>query len=131
MHFDLVALFQALAQSAAPAAITALWQGIALAAGLALCLKLAPRVPASHRFALWTLTFAVVVCLPFFPEIARFLNTAGSSPIPSPISNPSSSPMLQLDPRWSLAIAALWIVASMLRADRVATSGWTMGSRWG
>jgi beta-lactamase regulating signal transducer with metallopeptidase domain len=130
MHFDPVALFQALAQSAAPAAITALWQGIAVVAGLALCLKLAPRVSASHRFALWTLTFAVVVCLPFFPDIARFLNTAGSSPVPSPIANRASSPILELDLRWSLAICALWIAASMLRAADLLIHSFRLRKLW-
>jgi beta-lactamase regulating signal transducer with metallopeptidase domain len=130
MHFDLEALFQALAQSAAPAAITALWQGIALAAGLAFCLKLTPRVSAAHRFAFWVLTFAVVVCLPFFPDIARFLNTAGSSAIPSPIANPSSSPMFELDPRWSLAIAAFWIVASMLGAADLLIHSFRLRKLW-
>jgi len=103
------------AQTAAPIAIAALWQGAAVAAALALCLRLAPRVSAAHRFAAWAAGFAVLATLPLLPLIAH-LTSAPSQPGAALITQPSVHPWFLLDARWSLAIAALWAVASGLRA---------------
>jgi hypothetical protein len=78
------------AQTAAPVAVAALWQGAAIALVLAVCLGLTPRVNihvgAAQRFAVWAAAFAVVVGLQFLPWFAHgiagaSLTTAGPSPL--------------------------------------------------
>jgi hypothetical protein len=53
---------------AAPIAVTALWQGIIVASGLALCLRIAPRISAAHRFLIWAAGFVALAALPFLPQ---------------------------------------------------------------
>jgi beta-lactamase regulating signal transducer with metallopeptidase domain len=116
--------FQNFARVAAPVAVTALWQGAVVAAGLALCLRLAPRVAAAHRFAAWAAGFAVLVALPFVPALSHLVAwNAGSNIGFRAASLPSTAmhawlahPWLQLSDRWSLAIAALWVLAALARA---------------
>ena len=99
----------------APLAVAALWQGAAVAVTLALCLRFAPRVSAAHRFAAWAAGFAVVACLPVLPLIAQSATERKShrgSRLMRPRQNPGSSSTAA----GALAIAALWIAASLLRA---------------
>jgi len=106
--------FQGFSQAVAPVVVTALWQGAILASGLAVCLRLAPRVSPAHRFAIWAAGFAVVVLLPVLPILIAAFGAAGTFPlggVPRP-----SGPLLRLDLRWSLVIGALWIAASIARA---------------
>jgi beta-lactamase regulating signal transducer with metallopeptidase domain len=99
--------FAGFARSAAPAAVGAVWQGALVAVALVLCLRLLPRVSAGHRFAIWASAFAAVAALPFLVH---------SSAMPSA----TVKPWLQLDGRWALVVAALWLAASALRgADLV------------
>src|SRR5258705_8946791 len=44
--------------------VSGLWQGIVLAAGVALCLRLVPRATAAGRFAIWAAGFAVLAGMP-------------------------------------------------------------------
>jgi len=135
-HFDSAALwtapaevFHSFAHWAAPAAVTALWQGAMVAAGLALCVRLVPRVAAAHRFAAWAAGFGVLVALPFAAAAAHLFalrpgsefgfDSAASLPSTSHpwLSHPSlAHPLLNLSDRWSLAIAALWVVVALVRA---------------
>ena len=70
MHLAAFAsLFDAFTRHAALIAVTGLWQGLAVAFALALCLKFAPRVSAAHRFALWGGAFVVTAALPFAPLV--------------------------------------------------------------
>jgi BlaR1 peptidase M56 len=110
------AMFPAFAQAAAPAAVAALWQGAAVAAALALCLRFAPGVSAAHRFALWTAGFAVVAGLPILPLIVH--SSGGSAA--APIQEMASRPLMHLDIRWAFIIAALWLAASAFRAGELA-----------
>src|ERR1700722_14302434 len=91
------AMFSAFAQAAAPAAVAALWQGAAVAAGLVLCLRFALGVSAAHRFALWTAGFAVVAGLPLLPF---FVHTSGASAA-APIRDAVARPLMHLDIRWA------------------------------
>ncbi len=92
--------FRSLAESAVPLAVTALWQGIAVASALAICLRLAPRMSAAHRFLLWFSGFVALVCLPILPVL--FSRTAaGSAGIPSGLAGAPAGPRLQLDIRRS------------------------------
>jgi beta-lactamase regulating signal transducer with metallopeptidase domain len=112
----LLAFFHTFAQTAAPAAITALWQGLAVAAALGLGLRLAPRISAAHRFLVWCAGFAVVAALPFLPAFASLAaHPAAQVASPTP-----SAAWLELTPRWTTAIAAFWLVASLFRLGDLA-----------
>ena len=106
---------RAFSQTAAAMAVTSAWQGVAVATGLAICLRLAPRIEAGHRFAVWAAGFAMLAGLPFLPLIAHAL-AGGGSGVSSGLGEASTRPWMQLDIRWSLALAALWIAASVYRA---------------
>jgi len=112
---DLTAFFRELAAWAGPSAVAALWQGAALAPAIALCLRLTPRIAAADRFKVWAAGFATVVLLPFLPVVALVLPL---SPTAGPVAGgpaAAAHPWLQIDARWSLAIAALWLAVSFYR----------------
>lgn len=107
---------------AGPAAVTALWQGAVVAAGLAICLRLFRQVGAAHRFAAWAAGFSMLVALPFVPALANVLAPgtdstlgAASPSLGSFASGSLAHPLLQLSDRWSLAIAALWLLLALAR----------------
>ena len=118
---------QAVAAIAAPIAITALWQGIVVASGLALFLRLAPRLSAGHRFLIWSAGFAAVVALPFLPQLSSFAHGDRVSGVAA--SGPTGS-LLELDLRWSMAIVALWILASLIRAMDIAHHFYRLRKLW-
>lgn len=106
--------FRAIAETSAPLAITAIWQGIAVTAAVGLCLKLAPRVTAAHRFVVWFTAFGVLVALPFLP---RHSGPASQGPALSALpSTAGPGPILHFGVGWSLAIVALWLLTSVFRA---------------
>lgn len=121
--------FRSIADSAAPLAVTALWQGIAVAFALAICLRLAPRMSAAHRFVLWFSGFVALVCLPFVPFLSS-LKTGGSTGASSGLPGAAPGPWLQLDIRWSLAIAAIWATASIIRAVDLAIHSLRLRKFW-
>jgi beta-lactamase regulating signal transducer with metallopeptidase domain len=110
---------QSLSQPAAATALTALWQGGAIALGLAMCLRLAPRTAASLRFGVWAAGFIVIIFLPFLPMLERYLSAGGSdaATTASAFSPPASSiHPIQMSWAWSIAITAVWLAASLYRA---------------
>jgi beta-lactamase regulating signal transducer with metallopeptidase domain len=112
-HAGFLAAFAQFARAASPVAVDAMWQGAAVALGLLMALRLAPRVNASHRFAAWTAGFAVVAALPLLPFMVHLFPGAGAA---AQISASSAArPWLELDSRWALGIAALWLIALALR----------------
>jgi beta-lactamase regulating signal transducer with metallopeptidase domain len=108
----------ALAQSIAPVAVAALWQGAAIALVLGVCFWMTPRlhinIGAARRFAVWAAAFAAVVGLQFLPWFAQGRAAAIAVNALPGASAPTS--WFRLDSRWALAIAALWLVASLMRA---------------
>src|SRR5258707_7007866 len=74
--------------------VSVLWQGIVVAAGVALWLRLVPRTTAAVRFAIWTAVFAVLVALPLVR--AYTLRAGGAS---------GHGAVVHVDVRWSFAIA--------------------------
>src|ERR1700728_1569396 len=112
------AAFRAFAQAAAPVAVAGLWQGAAVALGLAVCLHFAPRVSAAHRFAAWATGFLVATGLGFMPALAHFLAAANGSSASG--MSPAAKPWLEIDARWTLAIAALWLALALYRAADLA-----------
>ncbi|MDR3740966.1 MAG: M56 family metallopeptidase [Terracidiphilus sp.] len=120
--------FADFAAAAAPVAVRALWQGLAVAALLALALQIAPRLSAAQRFAVWSAGFAAAAALPFLPSIAERLiapTTASTS-----ISATAPHAWLELDPRWSLALIALWFVVSAVRFASLAVHTVRIRSLW-
>ncbi len=127
--------FRGFAHAAAPVAVTALWQGALIAAGLALCMRFAPRVAAGHRFAAWAAGFSVLVALPFVPALGRLMASGAGASADSNYGSASLGSLAsrsflghaglghawlahpwQLSDRWSLAIAALWLLMALARA---------------
>ena len=109
-------LFARFAHAAAPLAIDAVWQGALVAVALVLCLRLAPSVSAAHRFAIWASAFTVVAALPLLPMILHaHVGAIAASSAPN---SAQVRPWLhfQLDSRWGLMVAAIWLLASAARA---------------
>jgi beta-lactamase regulating signal transducer with metallopeptidase domain len=121
--------FRTFAETAAPLAVTALWQGIAVASALAICLRLAPRMSAAHRFVLWFSGLVALVCLPFLPLLSTLFSAAPSS-MPAGLAGAAARPWLQLDIRWSLAVAAIWVAASIVRALDLAVHSLRLRKLW-
>ena len=100
-----------LSQAAGTVLITAIWQGTVVAACLALSLRVSRRVSAGLRFTLWAAGFVAVLGLPFLPLL---LHAGAGSGFAAGAAGART--WLQLDSRWSVAIALLWIAASLYRA---------------
>lgn len=109
-----------LGRLAAEFAVSQLWQGVAVAVGLAVCLRLAPRTRASHRFALWLAAFVLVALLPLAPGILNRLLPSAPAMAPSP--DLSAAPVwFRLDERWGMVVLAIWgLLAGMRLAKLVA-----------
>ena len=127
------AAFGAFSRVSAPAAVAALWQGVAVTLTLALFLGLAPRVSASHRFATWAAGFAVLVWLPFLPlflpliaHVAARSQTAAAAPL----GVAAAKSWFQLDSRWGFAIAVLWFAASLLRTTALGLHSLRLRKVW-
>ena len=128
-HGGFPAAFAQFARAASPVAVDAMWQGAAVALGLLLCLRIAPRVSASHRFAAWATGFAVVLALPFLPFVAHLAPVAASAAALAATANPVR-PWFQFDARWALAIAALWLAASAFRLAQIALHSLRLRKLW-
>jgi hypothetical protein len=94
--------------TAASALVAAMWEGLVLAGGVALALRAVPRIPAAARSVVWLATMGLVCGLPFLHFAA-----AGSV---------SGAGGVSLDFRWSLAIVAVWVAASLFRAAELVRS---------
>ena len=100
--------------------VSGLWQGVVLTAGVGLCLRLVPRTTAAVRFAIWTAVFAVLAVLPLLH--AYSLRTGGGMA--------GRGALVQVDARWSFAIAALWLVVSLVRGVKLAISAVRLRGIW-
>jgi beta-lactamase regulating signal transducer with metallopeptidase domain len=126
------AAWRAVSQSASALALNAVWQGVAVALGLAFCLRLAPRTPARHRFTLWAAGFTVLVTLQFLPMLQHLFPVsyaAGSAELAGAAA-PAPHAWLQLNPAWSLVIAILWLTASLYRASDLAVHSLHLRKLW-
>jgi hypothetical protein len=119
MDLNLIHGFESVSRLVANSFVSGLWQGIVLAAGVALCLRLVPRTTAAVRFAIWTAVFAVLVALPLVR--AYTLRTGGA---------PGHGAVVHVDVRWSFAIAALWLMVSLVRAVKLAMSAVRLRGIW-
>ena len=82
-----------------------LWQGMALAAGVAVVLGVARSLNAATRYALWWATLAAVLVLPFAPAIAGLAGSAAAPAVAA--SAPLVEPLVPL----ALPAPADWLIA--------------------
>jgi len=107
--------FAWLSAGAAGALFAAVWQGAMLAAAVALCLRMMPRLSAAARSIVWLNVFLVLMVLHALPALSRPWAGAGLARV-------SSVHPVHLDPRWSLAVAAVWALLSLGKAAQLAVS---------
>src|ERR1041384_1428633 len=69
--------WQSFAAGAGSALISSIWQSAVIVCALEIALRLAPRVSAAHRFALWSAGFSLAVAIPFLPLIHFGENSIG------------------------------------------------------
>jgi hypothetical protein len=120
MDLNLFHGLQGLSRVAAAAVVSGLWQGVALALGMAICLRLVPKTTAAIRFVLWMLVFAILVVLPLVHAYG-FESDAGVE---------GHTAVMHVDVRWSFAIAAVWIMISLVRAVQLAISAVRLRRIW-
>ncbi len=115
-------------EPAATTLVTSIWQGAVIVCGLEIALRLMPRISAAHRFAVWAAGFAVALGLPWLPLL--HFGTSGAESAGAALAGSATAPLLQLDARWVLAIAALWAGASVVRGARVALHSVRLRRLW-
>lgn len=94
----------ALPQIAAEVFIAGLWQGLLVAAAVAVCLRLLSRISSSARFIVWGVAFLLILAVP----LLRLQTSAG-------ISMNGSSAVLHLTPIWGVAILSAWVALTIFR----------------
>lgn len=109
-----------LPQIAAGSFVSDLWQGSILAVGVWLCLRLLPRATAAIRFAVWSAVFVILAARPFLQAYVAHTSEA----------LPAHAALLRIDIRWSLAIAGVWVLVSLVRLARLAASGLQLHGIW-
>ncbi len=107
---DLNGFLQSASVSVAGIAVASLWQGFLMGAFAWVCLKLTPRLSASARFSFWFTVFAANLLLPILSLTHR-----SAAVVPASVAAPTH-PVLHLDSRWALAIAAVWLLSAATRA---------------
>ncbi len=106
----------------AQAFVAALWQGIVLITAVAIGLRLLPRLGASIRFAIWSLTFALAATLPLLHlKIPTIPTTSTAQSHPAPI---------HLSAAWGTAIAAIWALAMAARIAQLLTQATRLHRIW-
>src|SRR5437588_10359962 len=96
MDLNLMHGVESVSRLVANSFVSGLWQGIVLAAGVALCLRLVPRTTAAVRFAIWTAVFAVLAVLPLLHAY-----TSGSGG-----GMAGRGAGVEVDVRWGVEVAA-------------------------
>jgi hypothetical protein len=107
---DIVTLLSSLSAQATSALISAVWQGALLAAVVVVCLRLFPGLSAAARSVIWLNVFILLALLHLLPFVAGQAS-------PRLTSHP-----IQLDPRWSLGVAAVWLALSVFRGGQLVVS---------
>jgi BlaR1 peptidase M56 len=120
IDLSLLHVVESLSRVAAGSVVSDLWQGLVLAAAVGVCLRLMPKMTAAIRFAVWTAVFAVLALLPLLH--AYGLRGGGEAS--------GHGAFVQVDVRWSLAIAALWLGVSIVRAVRLVIGAVQLRGIW-
>jgi beta-lactamase regulating signal transducer with metallopeptidase domain len=102
----------ALSAVAVSSLIAAVWEGVVLALGVALCIRFLPRLSAASRSVIWLNVFLLLVLLHVLPSFRGPVGIAQSA---------HASPIL-LRPGYGLLIAALWVVLSLWRGAQLVLS---------
>ncbi|HEY9128011.1 MAG TPA: M56 family metallopeptidase, partial [Acidobacteriaceae bacterium] len=129
LHLGVHFLFAEFSQSAAAMLLTALWQGLLIAAFLGLCLRFAPRVSASLRFVVLSSGFAAIAALPFLPAVLKMLSRTEASGTTATAAT-AAHPWLMMDAHWSVVLTLAWIAASLWRAGDLAVHSVRLRRLW-
>jgi len=121
--------FNIVSDRAAEMTLAALWQGAFIAVLPALCLRFAPRISAAYRFAAWAAAFVAMVCLSLFSLMPESVAAAARA-ISAQANGFANPPLVIFDARWSLAIAGLWLAASLYRAADLAVHSLRLCKLW-
>jgi beta-lactamase regulating signal transducer with metallopeptidase domain len=108
---ELIAWMHGVSAIAAGLLVASVWQGLLLAAMVWVCLALAPKIAASIRFSIWAATFVAIAALPFLPFAMSHFGAGGVH-----LGAGVAAPVLQLDLRWAVGLAVVWLTASLVRA---------------
>jgi beta-lactamase regulating signal transducer with metallopeptidase domain len=108
---QLLTLFSHLSAQATGALISAVWQGALLAALVVICLRLFPGLSAAARSIIWLNVFILLALLHLLPFLVA------NRSVPQFSSHP-----LQIDLRWSVAVAAVSLALSLFRAVQLVVS---------
>jgi beta-lactamase regulating signal transducer with metallopeptidase domain len=122
--------WQAFAANAGSALISSIWQSAVILCALEIVLRLAPRISAAHRFALWAGGFGLAVAMPFLPLIHLSEGSTHTVASDSAFTSASSHAFLQIDARWGFVIAALWLIASLIRAFALVVHSLRLRQLW-
>lgn len=99
----LPSLMTQLSATATGALVSAIWQGVLLAALVLIAIRLFPGLSAAARSIIWLNVFLLVAVLHLVPLALRSSHAAADDAV-------------RLDPRWSLAVAGIWLALSLWRA---------------
>jgi beta-lactamase regulating signal transducer with metallopeptidase domain len=119
---------QTISQAASGALISSIWQGAILAALAWLCLKLAPRTSAGLRFGIWAAVFAATALLPLQSPLQSMIANAGAAG--TGMLTHSSAPVILLDSRWALGLAAAWATLVAARMLALAKNAFKARALW-
>ncbi|MGB6690972.1 MAG: M56 family metallopeptidase [Terracidiphilus sp.] len=89
--------------------IGAIWEGTVLTAGVFLCLRLFPRLSSAWRSLIWMNVFLLLVLLHVLPALS----------VPREGASSAHAWQIDLDLRWSLAIAGVWAMLSLWKAAQL------------
>ena len=120
IDLNLLHSVEGLSRVAAGSVVSGLWQGLVLSVAVWICLRLMPKTTAAIRFVVWTAVFAVLALLPLLH--AYGLRGDGGAA--------GHGAFVQVDVRWSLAIAALWLAVSMVRAVKLVIGAVQLRGIW-
>jgi beta-lactamase regulating signal transducer with metallopeptidase domain len=105
------------ADFAADFLVASIWQGLVMAAFVALLLRWLPGLTAALRSAIWTVVLLLVM---FFPGLSLALRS-GRAPATAHAGLLHAG-LLHANETWSLALLSVWVVFSLLRISQLVGS---------
>jgi hypothetical protein len=111
----------------AGAFVSDIWQGVLLAAVVALCLRAVPKTTAAIRFMVWSGVFLVLALLPL---LRGFALRADGVVAAHGAGLGMGLHAVHVDVRWSFAIAAVWLLLSGIRAVGLGLSAVRLRGIW-
>jgi beta-lactamase regulating signal transducer with metallopeptidase domain len=115
------------AQDAGSTVIASIWQGAVIVCGLEIVLRFLPRISAAHRFAIWASGFGIAAGLPVISLI--HFGASGAGEADARMTAPTHA-LWQIDARWGLAIAGIWVVASAIRGAGLLLHSFRLRRLW-